>query len=652
MCENQRLFLGHNSTLSESSRKNVRRCGPCERTMVDNPPRPWKGLSFRASRRSGQVMTTTDLHLRMARRVLALAAWFAIPEPAPFCWWAALHAQEVQTHYVDVNNLTPAFPYTTWASAATNLQHAIEAGTQAGRLVLVRKGVYRFGTVARHGLNRVALLNGVHVVSVDGPDATTIEGAPAPGIMQLGEGAIRPAYVGDAAVLSGFTLTRGYTTSLGDWQSPEQSGGGAWCESSGVLTNCIVNGNRANVYGGGVYGGTLFDCQIDDNGAQGYGGAVSGSTLYRCTLSSNGSGYFGGGADRSTLYNCLLRGNTATWRAGGALGCTLYDCVLTSNVAMREYGGGALGSTLHRCTLTGNSAFRWGGGASDSVLHDCTLSGNSATLYGGGGAAGCALYHCTLIGNRSDANGGGVRGYETKLYDCTLISNSARVDGGAAADQVILYNCILINNSAGRGGGAYGVTAYNCTITGNSAEIDGGGVLGDDRMPMVLYNSIVYFNTCASRSNHVGATFKYSCTTPLPAGAGNIDADPRFVNVAAGNLRLQANSSCIDAGTNLVDLITTDIDGRRRPLDGDGDGVARFDIGAYELDPRIPFISEVVLTPNGLHLGWSTFVLGSTLQRSASLTNPLWQDVPGSDGTTSVTVPMLNDVEFFRLRRP
>jgi hypothetical protein len=85
-------------------------------------------------------------------------------------------------------------------------------------------------------------------------------------------------------------------------------------------------------------------------------------------------------------------------------------------------------------------------------------------------------------------------------------------------------------------------------------------------------------------------------------GAGNIAATPQFVNPAATNYALQATSPCVDAGvhvsvfisltnltglvTNLSVVVTNDLNGLPRPLDGNGDTLNGFDLGAYEFDLR------------------------------------------------------------------
>jgi hypothetical protein len=136
------------------------------------------------------------------------------------------------------------------------------------------------------------------------------------------------------------------------------------------------------------------------------------------------------------------------------------------------------------------------------------------------------------------------------------------------------------------GGGAYGGTLINCTLTRNSSPYGAGGGMAY----ATLTNCIAYYNSCQNIPNNSYANFylgsvNYCCTTgaivPGYYGVGNITTAPLFVDEANGNLRLQSNSPCINAGTNAVVSGSIDLDGRPRIVGG------TVDIGAYEFQPGI-----------------------------------------------------------------
>ncbi len=63
---------------------------------------------------------------------------------------------------------------------------------------------------------------------------------------------------------------------------------------------------------------------------------------------------------------------------------------------------------------------------------------------------------------------------------------------------------------------------------------------------------------------------------------GNVSADPLFVDSSGGDYSLRPGSPCIDAGVAGPWVPPVNLAGTPRPVDGDGDGVAMPDMGAFE----------------------------------------------------------------------
>ena len=474
-----------------------------------------------------------------------------------------------EVHYVDINSLSPAPPYTDWSTAATNIQDAIEAANPGDRIVATN-GVYASGggVFVAGASNRVAITKAVDVTSVNGPGQTFILGT-------QGTYPIRCAYLTNGALLSGFTLTNSATG---------QNGGGIYAEPSGVVSNCVVSGATA-FSGGGIYGGKVYDstitactglygggisscnasgCTISSNTALGNGGGITSGAATNCTIAGNYAPR-AGGAIASSLFGCTIVGNVAVVSGGGAdIYCQLWNCVVAGNKVTATngqgggvslpitatgcliisnstpgQGGGSYGGSLINCVLAWNVCSNSGAGAFSGVLEGCTLSNNYAYPYGGG-SCGSILSHCTIQANTAGVMGGGV--YSGTLTACVVVSNYSNstgggVQGGNATDCSIIgnrgtegagvwggsfTNCLLAYNRAEgvyypRGGAANNATLDHCTIATNSAS-EGAGVEHS-----YVYNSSLIGNIGAWGGGAAYSTLDHCAVgenVGYPAGAG------------------------------------------------------------------------------------------------------------------------------------
>lgn len=486
--------------------------------------------------------------------------------------------------FVIKDNPHAAPPYTSWATAAGDIQTAVDAAREGpvvwvrasapgsiltersyrapGETVWVRAGVFDAGGRPsgrwRETLTNRLVINKAVVVRSEHNDLenTIIRGVRAGNGRTNGPDAIRCVYIADGASLIGFTLTGGATVTMDETRATgaDRSAGGVYAQSvAAVISNCAIIGNavsgdtRQGNGGGGVRNGTYYNCRIMDNHTPYHGGGADRAVLFDCVISGNTAGGSGGGANEGMLYGCLVAGNTASGAGGGTQGGRLSECTLLGNRA-GGHGGGhhaqPYSSTLEKCVLAHNASGRAGGGARGAYMRHCLVASNTAALVGPG------------------------------LHEC-ILSDSVLMHNDASRSR--FNNCLLVGCGAQMHGGQDD-TINSCTIVGSRRE----GIMTTGTNLTLVYKTISWDNGAPD----AGVRATDSCGIPGPrnnyddADRGNTTNPPPFAIVGEGvgsghrpgDYRLRPGAS-IQAGCNL---------GGRMALAGDLENI----IG--EWNPRVP----------------------------------------------------------------
>ena len=513
-----------------------------------------------------------------------------------FTFICLIFAVLCQAQIITVDNNGPA--------DFNNIQSAINNATN-GDIVIVAPGTY-----TGPGNRNIDFLGKAITVRSTNPNEPNIVTVTVIDCGTAGRGFYFHNGEGLSSVVAGVTVTKGFAN----------RGGGILCENSSPnINNCIISGNSANENGGGICcysdgSPTISYCVITGNKAGNGGGGIScmaGShpIIEDCTFSSNSATTFGAGMQN-------------IWNSDPSL----FNCIFSKNIIKSDSGsGGGMGNyynsdpEISNCSFSDNSA-PWGGGIcndqnSKPTISTCIIRANRATVGGGGisnSGSSPIITNCIFSGNRASHVGGGINNQwnsNVTLSNCVFHSNIALWGGGAFIyySSPALINCTFAKNSILYGGGGYALAcddAYNRPSS------------------IVLTNCILwdYGNEIWNKGQSI-ITITYSDVKGGWAGEGNIEADPLFINLAAGDYHLLGGSPCIDAGDNTaVPPDTQDLDDDEdvnEPIPFDLDGNPRFvdlpyvpdtgngmppiiDMGAYEA-VKPPINVPMKFTPQALN---------------------------------------------------
>ena len=417
-----------------------------------------------------------------------------------------------------------------------------------------------------------------------------------------------------------FDGPEGVTVTSSQFASNSGGGGGALAvnQAGGLIVgSCTFTDSQSFGNGGalaytGPGGAAISDSSFAGSVAGGSGGGlfvdieanleVSGTTFSENAAGNTGGAlYFNSPAGGFALRDGAFTANGAFAGAGGALYAYAAGPVAVANVEVRGNlsvsggGGGILYSqqavSLATVRVLDNATTENAGGglyvnaADPSAVANSTFSGNRVDDGDGGGlvlvgGAAFDIQNCTFAGNLvggGDGQGGGLviaSGEQSNILNSTFSGNQAAYQGGGllGGSDITVYSATFAGNAAYEGGSIYNgsVLRVGNTILGGAG---GGNCAG---------------NMLESGNRNIDTDG--SCELDGPSDQEGVDPLLRPLADNGGPTPTHAigpQSPAVDSG-NPTACTATDQRGIARPADGNGDGDARCDIGAYEYFDQCP----------------------------------------------------------------
>lgn len=252
-----------------------------------------------------------------------------------------------------------------------------------------------------------------------------------------------------------------------------------------------------------------------------------------------------------------------------------------------------------------------------NIVRGNTITNNNSGNGGGGGITMNAAGDTTLVGNVITGNitsgdGGGIQ--SSNRTRATIVENLIADNSGRSAISMLLPGTTplpnrLVGNTIGAGASTSGavididgwMSAFEIVDNVVVASIGPAVDCGD-----TYYNGDPTWTTNVFWAPAAASAFTGRCIAP---GVPNATADPVF---EPGTWTPADGSPLVDAGTVRAELDALDLAGAARVSDGNRDGIAVVDIGAYERQPVVVTVpgaptagTATRLIRNRVRLTWS-----------------------------------------------
>jgi len=295
--------------------------------------------------------------------------------------------------------------------------------------------------------------------------------------------------------------------------------------------------------------------------------------------------------------------------------------------------------TISGITISGGSGENGGGMYcinSNVNINKTFITGNSADGYGGGiysVSSKLWLKDSNVSGNNGNYGGGIYTEYSEQLIENSFILENIAYEGAGIYStnhsNVQLKSVLMSGNTAVDMGGAIycvgsDLTITNATVTDNKGS-SGGAIFGTGCNTITMINSIfwndlpqeIYYKPLVNLAGPKIITVRWTDVEGGPQAMvtnswvtvnwleGAIDVDPDFTGSGEHPYSLTWSSPCKDAGTpdtTGLSLPPDDIVGNLRLWDGDWNGIATIDMGAYEYGSVPVGTKEPVVTDSFLKL--------------------------------------------------